>query len=81
MQYLIGMSKNQKAVHIYRFKGSSGPADDRPKESLRFKDFFELKHETMVLKESELLSKDFCLVTANGRFVSENEKEISPALI
>ncbi|KAG0252813.1 hypothetical protein BG011_006727 [Mortierella polycephala] len=63
-----GMSKNQRAVHIYRFKGSGGPADERPAESLNFKDFFELKHETAVLRESEMLSKDFCLVTANGRF-------------
>ncbi|KAF8937626.1 acid phosphatase det1 [Dissophora ornata] len=68
-QYLIGMSKNQRAVHIYRFKGSGGPPEDRPAESLNFKDFFELKHETVVLKESEMLSKDFCLVTANGRFI------------
>ncbi|KAF9179880.1 acid phosphatase det1 [Haplosporangium sp. Z 11] len=64
-----GMSKNQRAVHIYRFKGSGGPADERPAESLNFKDFFELKHETVVLRESEMLSKDFCLVTANGRFI------------
>ncbi|KAI7825094.1 De-etiolated protein 1 Det1-domain-containing protein [Gamsiella multidivaricata] len=68
-QYLIGMSKNQRAVHIYSFKGSGGPPEDRPAESLNFKDFFELKHETVVLKESEMLSKDFCLVTANGRFI------------
>ncbi|KAF9093802.1 acid phosphatase det1 [Mortierella sp. AD031] len=68
-QYLIGMSKNQRAVHIYRFKGSGGPPDERPTESLQFRDFFELKHETLVPKESELLSKEFCLVTANGRFI------------
>ncbi|KAI1316166.1 acid phosphatase det1 [Mortierella claussenii] len=67
-QYLIGMSKNQRAVHIYQFKGSEGPPEERTIESLGFKDFFELKHETVVPKESELLSKDFCLVTANGRF-------------
>ena len=64
------MSKNQRSVHIYRFKGSGGPAEERPVESLNFRDFFELKHETVVLRESETLSKDFCLVTANGRFVS-----------
>ncbi|KAF9154175.1 acid phosphatase det1 [Mortierella sp. AD010] len=63
------MSKNQRAVHIYRFKGSGGPPEERSTESLNFKDFFELKHETVVLKESEMLSKDFCLVTANGRFI------------
>ncbi|KAF9950649.1 acid phosphatase det1 [Mortierella alpina] len=68
-QYLIGMSKNQRSVHIYRFKGSGGPAEERPVESLNFRDFFELKHETVVLRESETLSKDFCLVTANGRFI------------
>ncbi|KAG0076642.1 acid phosphatase det1, partial [Podila epicladia] len=65
-QYLIGMSKNQRSVHIYRFKGSGGPSSSRPIDSLGFKDFFELQHETVVLKESEMLSKDFCLVTANG---------------
>ncbi|KAG0371680.1 acid phosphatase det1 [Mortierella sp. AD032] len=63
------MSKNQRAVHIYRFKGSGGPADERSTESLQFWDYFELKHETLVLRGTELLSKDFCLVTANGRFV------------
>ncbi|KAF9349322.1 acid phosphatase det1, partial [Mortierella sp. AD094] len=63
------MSKNQRAVHIYRFKGSGGPPEERSTESLNFKDFFELRHETVVLKESEMLSKDFCLVTANGRFI------------
>ncbi|KAF9899399.1 acid phosphatase det1 [Lobosporangium transversale] len=68
-QYLIGMSKNYRAVHIYRFKGSGNPPEERMTESIRFKDFFELKHETLVPKESELLSKDFCLVTANGRFI------------
>ncbi|KAF9123884.1 acid phosphatase det1 [Mortierella sp. 14UC] len=68
-QYLIGMSKNQRAVHIYRFKGSGGPPDERPTESLQFWDYFELKHETLVLRGTELLSKDFCLVTANGRFI------------
>lgn len=72
VQYLIGMSKSHRAVHIYRFKGSGGPPDERPTDSLRFKDFFKLAHETVVLKESEALSKDFCLVTANGRFVSED---------
>ncbi|KAF9310981.1 acid phosphatase det1 [Podila horticola] len=65
-QYLIGMSKNQRSVHIYRFKGSGGPSSSRPVDSLGFKDFFELQHETVVLKESEMLSKDFCLVSANG---------------
>ncbi|KAF9407098.1 acid phosphatase det1 [Podila epigama] len=65
-QYLIGMSKNQRSVHIYRFKGSSGPSVPRPANCLGFKDFFELLHETVVLKETEDLSKDFCLVTANG---------------
>ncbi|KAG0206994.1 acid phosphatase det1 [Mortierella sp. GBA30] len=73
-QYLIGMSKNQRSVHIYRFKGSGGPAEERPVESLNFKDFFELKHETVVLRESELLSKDFCLVTANGRFIVDKRE-------
>ncbi|KAK3828274.1 MAG: De-etiolated protein 1 Det1-domain-containing protein [Benniella sp.] len=68
-QYLIGMSKTNRAVHIYRFKGSGGPPEERPTESLKFKDFFKLAHETVVLKESEALSKDFCLVTANGRFI------------
>ncbi|KAF9272919.1 acid phosphatase det1 [Mortierella alpina] len=63
------MSKNQRSVHIYRFKGSGGPAEERPVESLNFKDFFELKHETVVQRETEMLSKDFCLVTANGRFI------------
>ncbi|KAF9915346.1 acid phosphatase det1 [Linnemannia zychae] len=63
------MSKNQRAVHIYRFKGSGGPPDERPIDSLQFWDYFELKHETLVLKGTELLSKDFCLVTANGRFI------------
>ncbi|KAG0302904.1 acid phosphatase det1 [Dissophora globulifera] len=63
------MSKNQRAVHIYRFKGSGGPPEERPTESLHFKDFFELKHETVVWKETEMLSKDFCLVTANNRFI------------
>lgn len=66
------MSKTQRTVHIYRFKGSGGPPEERPADSLKFKDFFELAHETVVLKESEFLSKDFCLVTANGRFVSEH---------
>lgn len=64
------MSKNQRAVHIYRFKGSGGPPDERPIESLQFWDYLELKHETLVLRGTELLHKDFCLVTANGRFVS-----------
>lgn len=68
-QYLIGMSKNQRAVHIYRFKGSGGPPDERPTESLQFWDYLELKHETLVLRGTELLHKDFCLVTANGRFI------------
>ncbi|KAG0212332.1 acid phosphatase det1 [Mortierella sp. GBA43] len=68
-QYLIGMSKTQQAVHIYRFKGSGGPPEERAVDTLKFKDFFELAHETVVLKESEFLSKDFCLVTANGRFI------------
>ncbi|KAG0368896.1 acid phosphatase det1 [Gamsiella multidivaricata] len=68
------MSKNQRAVHIYSFKGSGGPPEDRPAESLNFKDFFELKHETVVLKESEMLSKDFCLVTANGRFIIDKRE-------
>lgn len=63
------MSKNQRSVHIYRFKGSGGPSTPRPIDSLGFKDFFELQHETVVLKESEMLSKDFCLVTANGLHV------------
>ncbi|KAF9373205.1 acid phosphatase det1 [Mortierella sp. AD011] len=68
------MSKNQRAVHIYRFKGSGGPPEERSTESLNFKDFFELKHETVVLKESEMLSKDFCLVTANGRFIVDKRE-------
>ncbi|KAG0055765.1 acid phosphatase det1 [Gryganskiella cystojenkinii] len=68
-QYLIGMSKNQRSVHIYKFKGSGGPPDERSRDQLQFKDYFDLLHETMVLRESELLSKDFCLVTANGRFI------------
>ncbi|KAF9153835.1 acid phosphatase det1 [Linnemannia schmuckeri] len=63
------MSKNQRAVHIYRFKGSGGPPDERPTESLQFWDYLELKHETLVLRGTELLHKDFCLVTANGRFI------------
>ncbi|KAF8974836.1 acid phosphatase det1 [Entomortierella lignicola] len=63
------MSKNQRAVHIYRFKGSGGPSEECSTESLNFNDFFDLRHETVVLKESEMLSKDFCLVTANGRFI------------
>ncbi|GJJ75964.1 de-etiolated-1 [Entomortierella parvispora] len=68
-QYLIGMSKNQRSIHIYRFKGSGGPPDERSRDQLQFKDFFDLQHETMVLRDSEQLSKDFCLVTANGRFI------------
>ncbi|KAF9115222.1 acid phosphatase det1 [Mortierella sp. AM989] len=68
------MSKNQRAVHIYRFKGSGGPPEERSTESLNFKDFFELRHEIVVLKESEMLSKDFCLVTANGRFIVDKRE-------
>ncbi|KAF9926912.1 acid phosphatase det1, partial [Modicella reniformis] len=68
------MSRNQRAVHIYHFKGSGGPPEERPADSLKFKDFFELAHETVVLKESEVLSKDFCLVTANGCFIVDKRE-------
>ncbi|KAG0039093.1 acid phosphatase det1 [Podila clonocystis] len=68
------MSKNQRSVHIYRFKGSGGPSSPRPIDSLGFKDFFELQHETVVLKESEMLSKDFCLVTANGLHIVDKRE-------
>ncbi|KAG0342113.1 acid phosphatase det1 [Podila horticola] len=68
------MSKNQRSVHIYRFKGSGGPSSSRPVDSLGFKDFFELQHETVVLKESEMLSKDFCLVSANGLHIVDKRE-------
>ncbi|KAG0243168.1 acid phosphatase det1 [Actinomortierella wolfii] len=69
MFYLIGISKNQQAVHIFDFKGSGGPSEEKSPDTLGFKDYFELRHETHVARESEMLSKDFCLVTDNGRFI------------